>query len=266
MTINSNSFSKPLMYFWNDMVLYIGPLEPNVMHSFVVPTLSADLSKDFCVSDDDGETWLTCRSVFWPALYPHRSIYKKDIMAFLIMEPVSQLCYSIQENMLCQHNGFFYRSKNQDEMIQLFKSIYQYKPSSSEAKLLVNNILCGDAINSTYKNTPLDWRVKKVIEKIKTNISQKHSTEELAEYVGFSKIHLMQLFKKQSGMTIGRFQLWQKVIYATIEALQGKNMAMAAAEAGFSDAAHFSRVFKEILGVTPTNVLIDNAGVDCVIE
>ncbi len=59
----------------------------------------------------------------------------------------------------------------------------------------------------------------------------------------------------QVGMPFRRFVLWSRLETATEEVKQGRSMTDAAGSAGFSDPAHFSRVFYDMFGLGPSTVL-----------
>ncbi len=78
--------------------------------------------------------------------------------------------------------------------------------------------------------------------------------EKLGEISCLSESRLAHLFKKEIGISIRQYILWNKirraVAYSTKESL-----TRSAHLAGFSDSAHFSRVFAKMFGSTPSFAL-----------
>lgn len=75
----------------------------------------------------------------------------------------------------------------------------------------------------------------------------------LSNQLGLSSHYLAPLFKKEIGVTIGRFRILVKV-NRTIQLLHTTNLPLSeiAAILSFSDQAHLTREFKKFVGVTPT--------------
>lgn len=77
------------------------------------------------------------------------------------------------------------------------------------------------------------------------------SIDEVASAVGLSESRLSHLFKQQLGIPPIRFRRWSRLRQATTHLAAGMSITEAALEAGFSDAAHLTRTFTEMLGITP---------------
>jgi AraC family transcriptional regulator len=75
---------------------------------------------------------------------------------------------------------------------------------------------------------------------------------EIAAAVGVHPVHLSRTFSEHFGVTMGEYLRRQRVEWARHQ-LAGSDRTLAdiAYAAGFSDQAHFSRVFKQLTGVTP---------------
>ncbi len=75
-----------------------------------------------------------------------------------------------------------------------------------------------------------------------------------AEHVGLSASRLTHLFSSQVGMPFRRYVLWARLRRAALEVRGGRDLTTAAAMAGFADSAHFSRVFRSLFGLRPSDV------------
>ncbi len=74
---------------------------------------------------------------------------------------------------------------------------------------------------------------------------------ELAQLAGISRYQLIRAFRSATGMTPHAFQLNQRIIQARSSLQAGEAPAALAQRLGFADQAHFQRVFKAHVGVTP---------------
>jgi AraC-like DNA-binding protein len=78
---------------------------------------------------------------------------------------------------------------------------------------------------------------------------------EVAELVRLSPRQLSRLVADEVGMPFRRYVLWRRLRRAVLTVRDGHDLTTASAAAGFADSAHFSRVFRGLFGLTPSEVL-----------
>lgn len=98
-------------------------------------------------------------------------------------------------------------------------------------------------------------RVAKVLKLIPHTQGKNLSVGHLAQQVFVSESRLSHLFKEEIGISLQRYLLWYKVAQAGFNIGRGMSLTEAAEEAGFADSAHFSRTFRAMFGITPSQVL-----------
>jgi AraC family transcriptional regulator len=77
---------------------------------------------------------------------------------------------------------------------------------------------------------------------------------ELAQVAGMSTHYFCELFKQSSGLSPYRYVLKQKIDGAKASLMDPKmDIATAGAMAGFINQSHFTKVFRKLVGVTPTD-------------
>lgn len=74
----------------------------------------------------------------------------------------------------------------------------------------------------------------------------------LAEVAGLSPSRLMHVFTESIGVPLRSYLAWLKLQRAAGAVVSGLPLSEAAALAGFADAAHMTRSFRRMLGVTPS--------------
>lgn len=119
---------------------------------------------------------------------------------------------------------------------------------------LVNALDTGPA-RSAGKPGSLRPEVSAVLDYIDRNLHRTLRLTDAAALVGLSPSRLTHLFSAEVGMPFRRFVLWRRIRRATQEVRRGRNLTDASAAAGFSDSAHFSRVFSDMFGLSPSTVL-----------
>jgi AraC-like DNA-binding protein len=80
------------------------------------------------------------------------------------------------------------------------------------------------------------------------------SLERLAERVKLSPSRLQHAFRDSVGLPLRPYVLWARVLRASEATLQGEPLTAAAHTAGFADAAHMTRTFRRMFGVTPSEM------------
>jgi AraC-like DNA-binding protein len=81
------------------------------------------------------------------------------------------------------------------------------------------------------------------------------SLDPVAASVGLSPSRFLHLFTTSVGVPLRPYALWLRLQCRARELAGGKSVADAAHAAGFSDAAHFTRTFRRMIGATPRQVL-----------
>lgn len=76
-----------------------------------------------------------------------------------------------------------------------------------------------------------------------------------AAEIGLSPRQLRRTVAPDLGMPFRRYVLWRRLGHAVLAVRAGSDLTTAAATAGFADSAHFSRVFRSLFGLSPSDVL-----------
>ena len=90
----------------------------------------------------------------------------------------------------------------------------------------------------------------------KLGISDDFSLETLAGISGLSQSRFMHVFTESMGVPLRPYVLWLRLQRACCDLRAGASVTAAAHSAGFSDAAHLTRTFRRMLGMTPTDLAL----------
>lgn len=99
-----------------------------------------------------------------------------------------------------------------------------------------------------------DYRVRRVVEWARRQLERTISLADAVPVAGLSAGRLRHLFVEQTGLPFKTYLLWLRLSRAVESITAGAALTAAAHEAGFSDSAHFSRTFRRMFGVAPTNL------------
>lgn len=108
---------------------------------------------------------------------------------------------------------------------------------------------------SLYKTSHYQ-EILNIMEMIQVNYSTNYSVAFLANSIDLSYTHFSSLFKKQSGVSVTEYQNQIKIYKAKDLLLSGDcNVTEAAEMVGIGDVYYFSRLFKKITGIKPSDYL-----------
>ena len=120
-------------------------------------------------------------------------------------------------------------------------------------------LILSNLVKELYFSKPtfnFDKRIEHIKHYINENFASEISIEELAAQVSLNSIYLGVLFKKTVGVSIREYINRVRVNNAeTILNNDNFSVSDAAAKCGFDDVFYFSRVFKKIKGVSPSNLI-----------
>ena len=110
---------------------------------------------------------------------------------------------------------------------------------------------------SERKPPSIDHRVKRVLRDLPNLLADARvvSLNAVAASVGLSPSRFLHLFTTSVGVPLRPYVLWLRLQCGARELARGRSVADAAHAAGFSDAAHFTRTFRRMMGATPRQIL-----------
>jgi len=102
----------------------------------------------------------------------------------------------------------------------------------------------------------LDPRIRRVMTHIRSHLGagEDLSLKTLADVATMSPSRLMHTFTSALGVPIRPYVRWLRIQRAACDLMKGATTTRAAYQAGFADAAHMTRTFRDMLGTTPTDL------------
>ena len=155
----------------------------------------------------------------------------------------------------CVYLNNFIDARNNTEIKKTFiKTIEEYaKGNGLKASAYLNIVLCELSESSVSDNSKLSLGMS-IKRMIANDISDNLSNKEIAKRMNVGIRTAETTFKECFGMTIHQYQLKEKIDRARfcLEYYQDMKIIDISLSLGFYDEYHFSRQFKKITGLSPT--------------
>lgn len=132
-------------------------------------------------------------------------------------------------------------------------------PPSQKAALEHVHELLSTLTPTNAKTHTIDHRISKTLGWLDMMESQQRwhevSLKTALEQIKLSESRFLHLFTEHVGSPWRNYLIWRRAIIAAQFVAQGDTFTQAAHRAGYSDAAHLSRQFKNLFGYVPSKVL-----------
>ena len=235
------------------MILYVGGSFDTVSHQHHAGQICIGLSKPIRLINSQGKDEIF-KSVFIPANTPHQLIAKETDFATLFLD-----IQSADYEMLMKYNHEdptqqFIPLALSSELISDLTAICQETDKNIKPRNIINKMM-NELIEERSIVSHLDPRIATVIQQLDSHTECQVPLEKLAASVYLSPSRLLNLFKAQIGTPIRRYSLWRRIQVAMEHAVKYNSLTEGAHYAGFTDSAHFSRVFKEMYGINPSGII-----------
>jgi AraC-like DNA-binding protein len=240
-----------LLYLWDKRTLYLGPLRSPAQLSLVASRLLVSLAGEIRFREKTQTLDCFSRSLLLPVGWQGQVDTGGGLVADCHLD-VSGFDHALLLQLAQRREqGAAYDLSLELLLQQSFRSIYQHPPAPLEVCAQLQQLLNppGPAGQLVFRFDPRVWQT---IQRIKTSQLHNHSVAWLAQQVDLSSSRLLSLFKGQVGVPIRRYRLWYRLLCATQQMTTGSSVTEAAVHAGFADAAHFARTYREILGFHPS--------------
>lgn len=243
---------KASISFSATRMLMVAPHLPNVTHQHNVIQITFSLEGHPFDVWTPGDEWRQAGAVIINAEVPHAAKNFKGWQVTCCIYPGEAQGKALQEKIL---KGADIQYLDRDIFTNQFAPLLQVREhpvkDTTDFVQLTNRIYdC--LIGEPGFKPPLEERIKNTLHYIQNNIQQSLPAALLAQNACLSQDRFLHLFKEQVGVPLRQYILLQRMAFSFKLFMQGRSLKEAAFEAGFSDAAHFTRTFVQIMGIKPS--------------
>lgn len=229
-------------------VLFIGKLPDLSFHSTVTSATVVGLDREIKKRIKGNEEWMSARCFVFDGALSHETILSGTV-GILFADPGSEIGGILAED--AGPKGLSENPLWASELIVTCEEILNANPECFPE--ILNDSFPFNRLLPA-KNIQDDNRLIHVLRKLVENPEETVNVDKLAREIGMSASWLQHEFKNVVGLPLRAFRKWFRIKTAVIALKRGASLADAALSAGFYDQAHFTNVFREIFGISPSTV------------
>lgn len=243
--------APPILYFWDDRVLYVGPGLPATSHSHHAIQICIPLSGELRLRAGPWDAWREYRGAVIAADARHESDVAVESLVAVWLDPGSREARGLRQARAPRSLAPLEEEELAALRPRLLRCWRQRWESSRAARLL--DAVVRSLARRRWVDAEIDPRVARVAELARSGRHGRRWLPELAASVCLSPSRLEHLFTAEMGIPMRRYVLWQQLRRAARGLAAGSSVTEAAHAAGFSDTGHLSRTFRRFLGFAPSS-------------
>lgn len=235
-------------------LLYCGPISPTELHAHHAFQIVVHGGTP-CMVDAEGEALLGPIVITEPD-QPHSIQSRRDHALVVFVEPESSAGLALRDRHPPEELGPAH------PVAEVIGDLAPDNWSRADEAVRRTLALAGMSESPTtlrwWRHPAVDealLRLPDLVEDSRVDVSN------LAATIGVSTSRLTHVFSTEVGIPLRSYARWLRLVRATELLADGDTITEAAHAAGFTDAAHFSRVFKAMFGLTPSEVMLTGSWV-----
>lgn len=224
--------------------LFAGRAGHNQAHAHhAVQIVLSENEQALCVAEAD---WQPCHGAILAPDVSHRLAESGAPVTLLYLEPDSP-----EGRQAMQGLGSGWRALDAETSARALAAAR--RAGAEQVASAVLQQLCPQSEATVQRKR--DALIESLIADLPQPLPARISVELLAARAGLSASRLQHRFRAHTGMALRPYLRWRRLLTATAAVSQGKPLTESALEAGFADAAHFSRTFRRHFGISPRVLL-----------
>lgn len=174
------------------------------------------------------------------------------LLAFIFVEPESRLGRALTEALFRQRDLARIDGAEMVRLLEPLRSTFDLS-LDNEALLRAGRAMVDELAPNGGGGLP-DPRIQRIIDYTASHLDEPLTLSTASKGIYLSPSRLRHLFVEQTGLAFKTYLLWLRLVSAVQIYSEGKSLTEAAHSAGFSDSAHFSRIFRRTFGLPATTL------------
>ena len=234
------------IYVDTNFGFFFGSIENNQLHKHYAIQIGIAINQPLTVTNEAQEI-----SAYNSCIIRGNAIHKtqsNEVHLSILVNPISPLGHYLKDYMIDDITDFKHplAAELRTYCNAFLSGDITFKILVHQIKTAIESLTCNDS-NKNYFN---DERIQNAINYLEDNFERVVPVDELASYCYLSPSRFLHLFKEKTGITYRRAQLWNK-ISKSFTVIRTQSITATAHQFGFTDSAHYSKIFKQNFGFSP---------------
>jgi AraC-like DNA-binding protein len=240
----------PKLFSWGARTLFLGKALGLSAHRNAVAVLCAGVNAPFEVARDPKrpkEGFVACRTALIPANTLHHLRCGDGLMAFLYVDARSDDFQRLARSMQDAHERFATRLANETRYLDAIAALREGRPWRDVRMEIAAALGLGTPLHE-------DARITAALQNLREHPGKPHALDQVARKANLSPSRFLHLFKAVTGVPFRRYRMWMRMGAAVRSMTAGRSLTEAALAAGFASSSHFSAAFREMFGLSPSQL------------
>lgn len=243
------------VFLWQEQALFLGEAAGTSFHASPAIKIVMALEGEFLLQMSADAEWQNFKSAIIAPGQLHAIDGQNRKLALIVLVPEAKAAQPLLP--ILSRKGL---SRIPVSVIQSFLPIFdefdQMSVESVESEKICRQMFEKIKNGDELLSAEMDKRISQSIKRLRVEAETNFSVGEIAANVALSESRFSHLFTEQIGVSVRRYQLWLRLREALhLIAKDGGSLTDTAHEAGFSDSAHLTRTFRQMLGIAPSALL-----------
>jgi AraC-like DNA-binding protein len=242
--------ASPKLFVWGARTLFLGPALGLSAHRNAVAVLCAGVDAPFQIARDPQQPQagdIACRTALIPANTLHHFSCGEGAMAFLYVDARSDDFSRLKESMQIAHDRVGLHLASEASYLDMLAALRDGRPWREARRDIAATLGLG-------VQTQEDERIAATLQMLREHPGRPHALEKVARRVSLSPSRFLHLFKAETGVPFRRYKMWIRMGAAVRSMTAGRSLTEAALSAGFASSSHFSAAFREMFGLSPSQL------------
>ncbi len=243
------------VFLWRERGLFLGSAGDTTVHTPHAIKIAIAIHGEVYLRAEGSRSWQTFKAAAIAPDYPHQLDGSAAQIALFYLIPETTEAQCVLESYGDGRSIFAVPHRVIEALTPRLRHYLDNGCNADEARAL-----CDDLVEELTETTALyrkrDLRIVRALEYLRAAPDHRVNLPEIASTVALSPDRFAHLFRQEAGLPLRRYLLWLRLRAGIEQMASGDSSITTAAHAtGFADAAHFSRTFRRMMGLTPSSLM-----------